>query len=389
MKRLVIHADRMLTDEGWNANCTVVIENGRVKTVKNNDTDFDKENADVCVSMLTPGLIDVHIHGGDGFDLMNPTEQGLEEWLDSLAQAGVSGILATPYTASIEEMRSSMKVISNVIKKQQRGEIGGARILGIHLEGPFISKRRLGAMNENYVLPPDNSLLSTLVEGYENEIVLMSLAPEEDGADRLIKKLGTLNIHCQIGHSDASYEQAQMAFSNGVRGSCHLFNAARGIHHREPGWVGYVLIKEDMFCEVIADLVHLHPATLQLIRKCKDPRHILLISDAVSTTHLPDGKYYDNGNVINVTGGRSFTENGDLNGGGSYVSESIRNLVSVGFTEQEAFSAATYNVDRWLKMDVCSNQEKKAFLTGWNSDLYPEIVIIGSQITYCNKRKSL
>ena len=147
--------------------------------------------------------------------------------------------------------------------------------------------------------------------------------------------------------------------------------------------MSYVLLKEPMYCEMIADLVHLHPATLQLIRRMKDPDHRLVISDAVPTTHLPDGIYEDNGINVVVTNGRSYTEDGSLNGGGTYISESVRSLVSIGFSEEEAFKAATYNVDRWLGTGYCGGVGTEAFLTGWSKDLTPAMVFFGEQVIDC------
>lgn len=281
----------------------------------------------LSAAWVTEGLIDPHLHGGRGFDVMHPTLEGVAQWLDGLLRHGVSEVLPSVYTGPTEVMRQAMAVFHQAMALQAQGELGGARISGIHLEGPFISLNRLGAMDAHYVLPPSVSAYQNIVQGFESMIRLVTLAPEEPGADELIDHLLKNGVQVQAGHTDAQFEQAERAFERGVNGVCHFFNGIRGIHHREPGILTSALLHDEIYAELIADMVHVHPGAAQLICKNKGYEKIILISDAVSTTSLPDGIYWDNGNRVTVSNGESRVEGGSLNGGGVYLLEGARRMV--------------------------------------------------------------
>lgn len=367
-----IKADRYLTQNGWQENCVIQIDNGKIVNITNGDL------ADFHAPIVTTGLIDPHIHGGNGFDVMNATVGGMEEWLLNLAKSGVSAILATPYSATMESMRSSLEVISEVMRRQKEVKTPGARLLGAHLEGPFISDERLGEMVSDYVIEPTTTELKKLIDGYEDIISEMSLAPEIEGANELINYLKLHNIKLQIGHSNATFEEAEKAFKMGVGSVCHIFNASRPIHHRSPGFITSAFLNKDVYCEMITDLVHLHPAIVKLICQNKGTDKVIVISDAVSTTNMPDGEYLDNGVRVVVENGCSFVKDGGLNGGKDYVSGALRNLISLGFPIEEAVRMASYNTAKWLNSDICSqNIGSEVFLTCWNEKMYPLMTAIG------------
>ncbi len=372
--KFTVSAKRLLTADGWEENRVLEIDGGRITRIA------EGKSADFTAETLTPGLIDPHLHGGDGFDIMHPTVEKMEAWLLRLAESGVSAILASPYTGPIEVMRESLAVIAKVMRRQREELAGGARVLGVHLEGPFISRRRLGAMQEEYVLSPSVEAYRTLTDGYEPIIRQMTLAPEESGAGEVISYLTGQGIRVLAGHSDASFEEGETAFHGGVGGVCHFFNAARPIRHRDPGFLTAGLLNDSVYCEMIGDLVHLHPGAVRLICRCKGSHRVMLVSDAVSTTNLPDGEYQDNGLTVEVRGGASFVKGGGLNGGGTYLPGTIRNLVSIGIPFGDAVGMASFNTARWLRSPVGSiGIGAEAFLLGWNGEMQPEFTVIGEQ----------
>ncbi len=158
---------------------------------------------------------------------------------------------------------------------------GQAKIIGVHLEGPFLNPAKCGSLNAMTFIEPSEKPFSELVEGFEDIIKIITMAPELDGAPMLIKRISDVGIIVNMGHSDATFEEAEKGFHSGARGITHIFNAMRGFHHREPGIAGFGLLNNDIFIEVIADPFHLHRATLELILKVKNPKRIIIVSDMV------------------------------------------------------------------------------------------------------------
>ena len=372
--RFTVGAKRLLTENGWESDRVLEIDEGRIVRIAGG------VSADFSAETLTPGLIDPHIHGGDGFDVMNPTVEGMETWLLRLAESGVAVVLASPYTGAMELMRGSLEVIARVMERQQKEGVPGARLLGAHLEGPFISPNRLGAMEERFVLPPSVKLCRQIMQGYESVVREMTLAPEVPGAEEVISLLDGMGIRVQAGHCDTTYEAGEAAFDSGVGSVCHIFNATRPIHHRDPGIIVSALSRPDIYCEMIADFVHLHPGTVRMLWNCKGPDRIILISDAISTTNLPDGEYLDNGLVIEVRDGSSFVKGGGLNGGGTYLPGAVRNLISLGIPEAQALNAASANAARWLRLDCGIRPGLEASLTGWSRDMRPVFTLVGGNL---------
>lgn len=372
--KFTVGAKRLLTANGWEKDRILEIEEGRIVRIASGTA------ADFSADTVAPGLIDPHLHGGDGFDVMHPTVEGMEAWLVRLAESGVAAVLASPYVGPMDVMRGSLDVIAKVMERQKKEGVPGARLLGAHLEGPFISPNRLGAMEERFVLPPSVRVCRQLMEGYESIIREMTLAPEVPGAEAVISLLDSMGIRVQAGHCDATYEEGKVAFSCGVGSICHFFNGARPIHHRDPGFLSAALTEPGIYCEMITDLVHLHPGTVHLLWHCKGPDRIMLISDAVSTTNLPDGEYLDNGLIVEVRNGSTFAKGGGLNGGGTYLPGAVRNLISLGIPTDQALLAGSANAARWLNLESGIYLGAEANLTGWTSDLVPSFTLAGGHI---------
>lgn len=253
-----IFAQKLLVGRTFLANQTVTVEDGQITAIGGGGP------ADFSVWALTPGLVDLHCHGGQGFD-PELNERPLPEFLTILLCHGVTDVLLTLGAEPLPTMRRALAVVQTAMQQQAAGKLPGAHILGVHLEGPFLSPERPGAMPPAALLPPTLAAYQTLVQGYESVIRQVTLAPELPGALELGAALAARGIRVQAGHTDADYETAQRAFSAGFTGLCHTFNACRPLRHRDPGVVAAALLDPNVTTECICDLVHLHPAALQLV----------------------------------------------------------------------------------------------------------------------------
>ena len=282
-------------------------------------------------------FIDIHTHGIGGYDTRTTNEEDILNMAEIHASAGVSAIMPTIYPDTIEVMRENMMAVKRAMELQrsevfplpwgERDRVRGnkpATILGIHLEGPFLSPKECGALNAGAFLEPTEFNLEKLLDGFEEIIKLITIAPEMEGATRLIRKISDRGIVASMGHSDATYAEAEAGFNAGARGMTHLFNAMRGVHHREPGIAGFGLLNRDIYIEVIADPYHLHPETLGLIFRIKDPERIILISDSVKGTKVSERD----------TGHGVVDDSGRLQGGSMTIAESLKRLTGLGFDEE-------------------------------------------------------
>lgn len=330
-----IHAKRLFTPQGFLEDQIVTVQDGVIASVEPGD------DAPVHADILTPGLIDLHIHGGEGFNARDFDLDIIAPFLDKLLACGVTGLLMTISTGFRSTMRHGLEVTRQAMRMQQEGKLGGARILGAHLEGPFLSSHRPGAMQPEAILPPSITAYEEMFSGYEDVIRRISLAPEETGADELIAHLLAKGVIVQAGHTNATFEQAQHAFSLGVTSLCHTFNACRPIHHRDPGVITAALLNDEVCCEAICDLEHLHGGTLQMICRMKGPQRMILVSDSVATHGMPDSEYFMEGYHIVVKDGVSHTIGGALDGGGAYLDQAVRNMMALGASEHNAVAMAS------------------------------------------------
>ncbi|HYQ47607.1 MAG TPA: hypothetical protein VEP69_00950, partial [Thermodesulfovibrionales bacterium] len=214
--------------------------------------------------MNIQGFVDLHTHGISKYDTRTDDYEDILSMARVHARAGTIAILPTIYSGPVPEMRKSLRAISRAMDAQAKADSKrlGARILGAHLEGPFLNPVRCGAMDRGSFLKPSFSVFKRLISGYEDIVRLITLAPELPGALKVIEKISAAGIRVNMGHSDATFRQAAEAKKAGATGITHIFNAMRPFHHREPGIAGLGLIDQDLYIEVIADGVHLHPKVL-------------------------------------------------------------------------------------------------------------------------------
>ena len=234
-------------------------------------------------------VIDVHTHGTGLFDTRAGSAGDIENMAKLYGQSGVTAFLPTIYPGTIDEMRRNMSAVLEAMEKQSPAD-GVARILGVHLEGPFLNPEFAGALDSDSILEATHENLSEVLSGFSKVIRVMTIAPEIDGALSLIERLVELGIRVSMGHSGASYEQAHEGKHAGATAVTHLFNAMKPFHHRAPGLAGFGLLDPDVYVEIIPDGVHLAAETMEIVFRIKNPDRILLISDSIKGPMYKDGQ---------------------------------------------------------------------------------------------------
>jgi N-acetylglucosamine-6-phosphate deacetylase len=214
-----------------------------------------------------------------------------------------------------------------------------SQIIGLHLEGPFLNPSECGALDAKAFIEPTEYKFQELTEGFEDIVKIITIAPEIKGATSLIRNMSSMGIIVSMGHSDATYTEAETGFQAGANGITHIFNAMRGFHHREPGIAGFGLLNQDIYIEVIADPYHLHVKTLNLIFKIKNPDRIIIVSDSVKETKKRKDKRVGKG--ITDAAGR-------ISGGCMTITESSKRLIEMGFDENVVMRGITENPERYL-----------------------------------------
>jgi len=317
---------KILLDDKVVEDKVLLFDNKIVNIVEETDLE-NVEIIDAKGAYVSAGFIDLHIHGSGGADVMDATLDALETISVTLLQTGTTSFLATTMTMSSEAID---KALQNI--QLHSSKVSGAHILGTHLEGPFINISKHGAQDKEYVQAPNVSL----IENYMQEVKMITLAPEIEGAESFVKLLTKEYPHIilSIGHSDASYEESQESFAWGISHVTHLFNAMNPYHHRKPGIVGAVF-DSDVTCDIIADLVHTHPSTLELVQKVKKEK-LILITDAMRAGCMKCGTYDLGGRSVEVNEGKAVLEDGTLAGSVLKMNDALLNMrthTSMSFVE--------------------------------------------------------
>ncbi len=266
------------------------------------------EVIDAAGLTLLPGFIDIHVHGGDGADVMDADPDGLARIARFHARHGTTALLATTWAASPETIAAAVEVIAAALGPVD----GGATILGAHLEGPWINPRRAGAQDRSHIRDPEPAEAAALLES--GAVRLVTLAPEQPGGTALIGPLRRHGVVVSAGHTEASYAEMEDAVAAGLTQTTHTFNAMSAFGHREPGTVGAALSLGELRCEVICDGVHVHPTAIGLLARAKGPEGVILVTDATRATGLPDGDVDLGGRTGHHCGGAVRLPDGTLAG---------------------------------------------------------------------------
>ena len=317
---LLIENITIVTHEDELENRWLLIEGERISSVGHMpDVPKADKTIDGGSKYLLPGAFEIHIHGADGVDAMDADENFIEKISNHLPSTGTTSFLATTMTGTFENISASLE---NLADYQYSG---GAEMLGIHQEGPFISKEHPGAQDPKFILPPDADEIRRLQALSNRQIRILTYAPEEDPDFEFLGTLRDLDILPSAGHTGATYQQLKDATGHGLRHITHLYNGMRGLHHREPGVVGYSFLG-DSYVEIIADGIHSNPEMVRLAYDNITSSRIIMITDAMRAQGLPDGEYDLGGQNVYVNGNEARLESGALAGSVLTMEQAVKNM---------------------------------------------------------------
>jgi N-acetylglucosamine-6-phosphate deacetylase len=305
---------------------------------------YGVESIDAGGCYVSPGFIDIHIHGGFGHDAMDEGIEAVDSISKGLCKYGVTGFLPTTISADKESLQRALSNIRIAVETEARG----AKVLGLHLEGPFINPIHKGAHSEEYIIRADYEL----IKDYLDIIKIITIAPEMEGNMDFLNHMHQHSHICfSIGHSNATYEEAIEAIEAGIKSATHLFNAMSGMNHREPGVVGAVL-NSNIYCELIADKIHVHPAMFKLLINVKGSDRIILITDAMRAACMKQGIYELGGQQVIVEKGSARLADGTLAGSVLRLNEAVRNLLeNTDISLPQAIAAVSINPARLIGLD--------------------------------------
>jgi len=344
--------------------CTLVLIDGRIAQMGQlRDVNIPPTAEPIHLEghYVVPGFIDIHVHGGRGYDFADESVEGFKEISRFHARCGTTSLIATLYPQPQDRFFSSIRVLRKFCEAAGPNRI----IEGIHLEGPFLNPDMHGAIRPDYMWPAKVEDFYRLMDIGGPWIRIMTIAPEIPGAMEVLRAAAmekttpsSINagipqaLHLSIGHSNARYERIAEAIDNGLEGVTHIFNAMPAMHHRNPGILAGTLLRDELFVEVIADAVHVHPAVLQLLMKVKKPDKILLVSDAIRAAGQSDGVYDFSGQRVIVRDGRAYLAEAPdtLAGSTLTMDKAVRTMVeSAGATLEQASQMAALNAARILE----------------------------------------
>ena len=320
---------------------------------------------DLAGDFLLPGFVDVHIHGFRRHDTMQG-EAALRAMSRDLAAVGVAAFCPTTMSASPEDTRAALQGIRAVM---DRPEARGARVLGAHMEAPFLQESRAGAQRKEFFQDPDWTALEWMTGGHPEIVRLITLAPERAGAEAFIRKAVRHGIHVSLGHTSASAALTHAAAGWGADHITHTFNAQTALHHREPGVPGAALSDDRFFCEMICDGVHLHRDIIRMMVRCKSAARAVAVTDAMEAAGMPEGEYVLGGQKVFVRGGEARLADGTLAGSVLTMAQALHNLIHLfGISPAEACTLCTSSPADSLSLPLAGRMLPGApgLLTRWS-----------------------
>jgi N-acetylglucosamine-6-phosphate deacetylase len=319
--------------------------------------------------VVVPGFIDLHIHGAAGHDLMEGTPEAVAAVSTFLARHGTTAYLATTVTASLERTLRAAEGLSEIIQAGSHGgsdKIPGAQPVGIHFEGPFLNAKKRGAHPASQIRQPSTDILEKLLAAAGGTARIFTLAPEVNGALAVLESARSHGLKIGIGHSNATYEEAERAIAAGATHAVHVYNAMRPFAHRDSGIIGAVLTDDRVNAELICDGVHVEPTAIRLLVKTKGLERVILVSDSLSGAGMPDGNYRLGNFTVHVAGGVCRTVEGNLAGSTITLDAAVRNLANfTGLSYRECLACATLNPARALGIE----KHKGVIAPGADADL--------------------
>ncbi|HXM93354.1 MAG TPA: N-acetylglucosamine-6-phosphate deacetylase [Candidatus Dormibacteraeota bacterium] len=354
MTTTLIHVRRALTVTTEIVDAGILIREGVIEAISPR-ADMQLPNGATEISArdktAVPGFVDVHIHGAGGHDVMEASKDAMHAVTTTVARHGTTSIVATTVTASPEQTCQSVAGIANYIARQHETEEPRAEVLGIHFEGPFLSETRRGVHPLEWLKPPSVDLLEKFLNAAAGNARILTIAPELPGAMPCIDAARRAGIVVALGHTDATYEQARAAIAHGAQHAVHVYNAMRPFSHRDSGVIGAVLTSPEVTAELIADGVHVEEAAMRLLLQAKGAGCMILVSDGISATGMPDGKYILGTFEVTVSGGVCRNAEGKLAGSTLTLDRALRNIVGLGVPLVDAVQMLTVNPARLLGLE--------------------------------------
>ncbi|AID43426.1 N-acetylglucosamine-6-phosphate deacetylase [Staphylococcus xylosus] len=378
MTKYVIVNGRIYTENETIEQGYILIENGKIIQIAEGEYQGDLTTIDVKGQHVLPGFIDIHMHGGYGEDAMDASFEGLKHLSESLLSEGTTSFLATTMTQSDENI---IKALKNIVDYQeQQDSLNAASIVGIHLEGPFISEYKVGAQNPAYVQRPSVEKVQQFQEIANNQIKVMTFAPEVEGADETLSTLHD-QINFSIGHTVATFDEVNEAVAQGAKHVTHLYNAGTPFEHRNPGLSGAAWLNDELSTESIVDGIHSHPASVKIAYKQKGNKRFFLITDAMRAKGMPDGEYDLGGQNVVVKGSEARLASGALAGSILKMNEGLKNLIAyTGAPLDDLWRVTSLNQAIALKIE----EDKGSIAIGKDAD----IVVVDDDIQVLTTIKS-
>jgi len=380
MKTLLLKDVNAVLPDAVAQDVSVLIADGRIEAIDAVGVPDGTEEMSLAGATLFPGFIDVHIHGAAGIDVMDATPEQLSLVSEFLCSQGVTGWVPTFVPAGDEVYASAVAAIAEAARSAI-----GARVLGVHYEGPFVNSLQCGALHteyfKSYSCPADLEFLITP----DNGVRMITLAPEIDGGIELVRELKSRGWVISIGHTRASLEVLDRALAAGAHHMTHFMNAMAPLHHRAPGPIAWGLAHDDVTCDVIADGIHLDPFVLRLLMKVKGERGISLISDAIAAAGKGDGDYQIWGETIRVRDGRTSNAAGSIAGSVITMLDAVRMMRSLGVPEVALAQIASLNLARLLGLDrECGSIEvgKRADVVALDQDGNVKLTLVDGRIAF-------
>ncbi|BBH20102.1 N-acetylglucosamine-6-phosphate deacetylase [Paenibacillus baekrokdamisoli] len=349
MNKTILHHVQVMLQDRIVPSATVWISEGKIEKIDTGDHPVLNDGyklVDGSGHLLVPGMIDVHIHGANGFNMMDGTEGSIQEVSRACALTGCTSFLATSVSSTIEDLLEMIRSVKRVI-----GHEVGAKIAGIHLEGPYLNPKRKGMQNEKYLRHPELNEMKAIFQEAGSLIKMVTLAPELPGGMDLISFLKEQEVVIAVAHSDATYEEAKEAFAAGASHVTHCFNGMRPIHHRDPGLIVAAFEENHVSLQAIVDNVHLHPAIIRLMHRLKGPEGMVLITDALQAMGMGDGSYVFGGHHVTVIDGIARLKDGTLASSTVTMNEALRLTVDTGISLIDAVRMAATTPANILKLD--------------------------------------
>ena len=316
---------------------SILVRNGKIEAIGEKIDASGDPTLDMGGDYLLPGMVDVHIHAFMGQDVMGG-EEAIRHMSRELLKVGIGAFLPTTMSASAQDTLSALAGIKAVMEKP---EPHGAKVLGAHMEAPFLNASRAGAQLQEFFAEPNLENWAKFSGEYEDIVRLITLAPDLDGAMPLIRELAKRGITVSLGHTDATADVTREAADNGATHVTHTFNAQSPLLHRDPGVPGAALTDDRFFCEMICDGVHLHPDIVRLILRCKGAKGAVAVTDAMEAAGMPNGQYQLGGQAVFVEGSSARLKDGTLAGSTLTLAKAAQNMIAFGADPADAATVVT------------------------------------------------